>query len=99
MPLVLVHKEYGVFIGHYLGLAFFSNHDEAGQSTATTFECEEHIEQMVEEFYNATESDTWNIHNFTIHEVENGHYSTLKKHGIDCGFMGATHVYDSNVTH
>lgn len=37
---VIVHQEHGVFLGLFLGLAFYSRLDSAGQTMAPVFECE-----------------------------------------------------------
>lgn len=40
MRYIIVHDTDGIFVGHGLGFAFFSNMDPAGQTRAATFENE-----------------------------------------------------------
>lgn len=47
MALVLVHPEYGIFLGHCLGLAFWSKIDPVGQPGAPTFPSHEALHQAL----------------------------------------------------
>lgn len=60
---VIYHPEMGVYLGHCLGLAFFSKLDAAGQDCAVTSETEAAAWMVVAEL---RRSGTLNTHNFTI---------------------------------
>lgn len=51
MKYLINHQGAGVFVGHGLGLAFFTNHDCAGQTRVVLFDEEHHAAQFVGEAF------------------------------------------------
>lgn len=47
MRFVMVHYDFGVYLGNCMGLGFFSMLDTAGQSTAVTFDTVDEIKAHV----------------------------------------------------
>lgn len=47
MALVIVHRESGIFLGHALGLSFWSKLECVGQPSAPTFETQKEIDEFV----------------------------------------------------
>jgi hypothetical protein len=47
MRVVLHSDDWGTYLGSFIGLAFFSNHDPVGQTAACTFANEDEIRRVV----------------------------------------------------
>lgn len=46
---LLIHDDFGIFVGHGMGMCFFSHVESAGQTTAVTFATEDDAKQFVTE--------------------------------------------------
>lgn len=47
MSVVITHPDYGIFVGHAIGLGFWSRLDAAGQDTACVFESEQQAREFI----------------------------------------------------
>lgn len=74
MRCVIVHREWGVYVGNCLGLGFFSLLDCAGQDCAVTFPSQAEAEAHI----NSWEPPSQPIENFQFYDVapENPAYAT-----------------------
>jgi hypothetical protein len=61
----ITHEEYGIFIGHAMGLCFWSQLDTAGQVTAALFADEKEAKEFVLSFGHDT-----GIQGYDFHEVK-----------------------------
>lgn len=56
MAIIITHPEYGIYLGSFLGLSFWSLMDMAGQDAACTFKTEDEAKEHV---------STWDMNNNT----------------------------------
>jgi len=82
---VITHPDWGVYLGSWLGLGFFSKLDCAGQHEACTFESEADASEFIK---------TWDENSdpsiFTFVPVKSGEFATiaeLKAAGLDTSEM------------
>jgi hypothetical protein len=47
MSVVIVHPEFGIYLGSFIGLGFWSKLDPAGQDAAVTFPSQQDAEQFM----------------------------------------------------
>lgn len=80
MPYVLVHDTDGVFVGHCLGLAFFSAQETAGQIQAPTVASAKEVEAMWRDMGFSGEK-------MRAVEVASGNWRDLRAAGLDVGDM------------
>ena len=62
---VITHPEYGIFVGHAMGLCFWSQLDAVDQDCAATFESVEQAKEFTLEF-----GEDRGVADYDFHEVE-----------------------------
>lgn len=77
MRTVITHPEMGVYVGHCLGLGFWTLLDSAGQPSATTFDNELDAREHIASW---DENNDPNDYGFVL--VESGEIQALKDAGL-----------------
>jgi len=72
---LLYSNDYGIYLGSFLGMGFWSNLDPAGQDEAITFESEKDII----DFMRTWESQVPNVKTVSIETSENTYYATIEQ--------------------
>lgn len=75
MAVVLVHPEFGIFLGHCMGLTFWSKLDPVGQSSAPTFESPEALTAALATWL-APLGDKERMHAHPVH-ADSGSYASI----------------------
>jgi hypothetical protein len=70
----ITHPEYGIFVGHALGLCFWSQMDTAGQETVALFKDTDEAKDFVMLF---GEDTGWKAYDFHEIETDEEFYATV----------------------
>lgn len=78
MKYVIVHKEWGIYLGSFIGLGFWTKLDPVGQTAAAVFDSKEEAEGFISHCECEPKHD---LKDFELKEVktENEYYATLQE--------------------
>lgn len=81
MRAIIVHQEYGILVGISMGLVFWSNLEDAGQSEVATFDSQMDAIDFVNTYLKLQPGE------YSTYQVDDGKVETLHNLGFDIGLL------------